>query len=120
MRKSGTKSAFRIVFVARLKLKLADCRHNQKIAQIRMSRAGKMRVRKSDNLFVVILITCAVFISFIIIFPADQIRLLVRVGRQLHRAERYGRAGKCMSHFLRSDQRIDVLNIIFRFLCQRI
>ena len=73
-----------------------------------------MRVRKADDRFVVVLIAGAVFISVLVVFAADIMRLLVGIGRKLDGAERNGRARKRMSHFSRSDQRIDVLNKILR------
>ncbi len=83
-----------------------------------MSRAAEMRVRKSDDRRVVILITGTVFIGLRIVFSADIVRLLIRVGRKLHRPERHRRARICVSHFLRADQRVDVLDITRSRLCE--
>src|SRR4051794_5283585 len=71
-----------------------------------------MRVRETDYLTVVILITGAVPVSLRVIFTADIMRLLVGVRRQLHRPERHRRSRICMPHLLCADQGVDVLGII--------
>lgn len=73
-----------------------------------MSCAAEMRVRKSDDLTVVVLITRTVFIRIFIIFTADVVRLLVGVRRELDRPEWNGRARKCMTHSLSADKWIDI------------
>ena len=81
-----------------------------------MSRAGKMRMRKTDDRRIVILVAGAVFIRVGVVFSVNIVRLLIGIGRKLDRAERYGRAGLRMPHLLRSDQRIDIADVVFRFL----
>ncbi len=71
MRERRSKSALRIILIARLELQLADDGHYQKITQIRVAGTAKMRVRKTDNRLIVILITGTVTIRFWIILSAD-------------------------------------------------
>ena len=85
-----------------------------------MSGTAKMRVRKSKDSFVVILITGAVPVGCRIVFAANIVRLLVGVWRQLDRSKRHRRAGIRVSHFLCADQRIDVLDIIIGFLSKQV
>ena len=73
-----------------------------------MPRAAEMRVREPDDLAVVILIARGVSVRILVIFAADIMRLLVRVGRELNRPERHGRPGIRVSHPLRADKRVDV------------
>src|SRR4051794_18423218 len=98
MRKWRSESAFWIPFLSGLELQISDSWHDQKIAQIRVSCPAKMRVRKADDLFVVVLVTGTIAIGFRIIFSTHQIRLLVGIRRKLHRPERYSRTRICMSH----------------------
>ena len=77
-----------------------------------MSGAAKMRVRKADDLAVIILVASAVFIGVLVVLSADIIRLLVGVRRELDRTEWHGRTRIRMSHLLSADERVDVLDIV--------
>ena len=105
--KRRTEAAAWIAFCAGLQLQLPDGRHYQEIAEIAVSRAAEMRVREPDYLLVVVLIARAVFVRVRVVFAVYVVRLLVSVGGKLHRPERQGGTGKRVTHFLRTDQRID-------------
>jgi hypothetical protein len=45
-----------------------------------MSRAGKMRVRKTDDFAVVVIVSGAVFVGVFVVFSVDIVRLLVVSG----------------------------------------
>src|SRR5436190_23088445 len=80
MRIRGSKTVFGRAFCSGLHLQFADGRHYQKIAQVAVSCSAEMCMRKSNDLAIVILVTGAVTVSFLIIFPANVMRLLVGVG----------------------------------------
>ena len=116
MRKGGAETGRRICFRARLELQFADGRHDQEIAEIRMSCSAEMRVRESDDRAVVILIPGAVFVRLLVVLPADVVRLLVGVGRKLHRPEGHRRARVRVTHLLRADKWVNVADEVLRSL----
>ena len=79
VRKRGAVAAFRVVFIAGFELQQANGRHDQKIAEVRVAGAAKMRVRKAEYGLVVILVTGAVFVGVRVILAADVVRLLVGI-----------------------------------------
>ena len=94
--------------IARLQRNVvAADRHQEHIAKIAVARAGKMRMREAENRRV-----------FVAISGRPLIALLegpnLRVGRQLHHAERRGRTRKRMSLRASTDQRVDQLEGIGR------
>ena len=91
----------RLIFVL-LKIRLADRRHKQNVAIIGNSRAAQMRVRKTVNRRIGIMITR----TSVPIINA-------RVGRELHHSERHRRARKCVSVSACADERIDIARVIF-------
>ena len=118
MRECGTESGRRIALRAGFELKVANRRHYQKVAEIRMAGTAEMRVRKSDDRAVVVLVAGAVSVRFFVIFSADVVRLLIGVGRKLYRTEWHRRSGIRVSHLLCPDQRVYVANKILWPLCQ--
>ena len=113
VRKARTETAFWITFRSRLQLKRANGRHYQKITEIAVARSAEMRVRKSDDLDIVVIVAGTVFISIFVVFSADIVWLLVRVGRKLNRAEWNRSSGIRMAHLLRTDQWVDVFDVVF-------
>ena len=80
VRKCRAETALRISFFTGCELQLANGRHYQKIAKIGVPGTAKMRMRKPDDLAIVVLITGTVFIRVFVIFAADVVRLLISVG----------------------------------------
>src|SRR5829696_4525269 len=77
-----------------------------------MPRDAEMRVRKTDDTGIVILIPSAIFIRVLIVNAVDIVRLLIGVGGKLDRTKRNRCARKCVAHLLRADERVHVTNVI--------
>ena len=77
-----------------------------------MSRAAEMRVTESNDGLILILISRAVLINLFLIFSIFLVQERVRVRTELNHSERNRCAGKCVSHSLRTGERLDILDEI--------
>jgi hypothetical protein len=76
--------------------------------------SAKMRMRESDDRAIVILISGAILIRVLVVLASNIVRLLVGIRRELNGSERHRRPRIRVTHLLRSDERVDVTNVIRR------
>src|SRR5690606_7892602 len=102
-------SILRTVRCSWIQLHLSLGRHNQNIPKVGMSCSREMRMTKTNNGWIIVLITCTVFIYITRILSVDRIRDGIGFGAQLYRSKRNSCPRKGMPHFCSSDQWFDIL-----------
>ena len=94
------EAAAGLVDVAALQLDLAGGGHQQEVAQIRMPRAGEVRMREAHDGAVAVAVARRPAIAVLA-------RLDLGIGRKLHHAEGQGGAGKGVALAAAADEGID-------------
>ena len=97
---------------ARIELDFSRNRHHQDVAQIGMPRAAEMGMAEAHDGTVFVLIASAILIYPRLVNAVDVVWHSVGVGTELHNTERRTSTREGMSHAVRPDDGVDILDVI--------
>ena len=112
MAETGAITSIGIGLCTGIELDFTRNRHHQDVAQIRVPCATEMGMAEAHNGAVFVLITSTILIHSRLINAVDVVRHGVSVWTELHNAERRTCSWEGMSHAVRPDDGVDVLDII--------
>ena len=95
---------------ARIQLCLASVRHHQNITHIGMAGAIKVGIAETYTGIVFMLIASAILVRTRLVFTLDIVGNGVRIGTNLHKAERHTGTRECVPHTVGTDDGIHIID----------